>query len=245
MSVISESGVSNTVVRLENENNYIFDKVAAVDGSLHEFYTEEGLSSYVNACVVFFDLKGNLIRYLGSKVREMIVNGKGEEAMRRIEYEEANSISDTSVIFMDRKLTMDVSLGLKVPDSVIAIVKDFDQLERRKLTNIPKAPWLILDEGEIRQGYVKLKEGGWVFRLETNVRWDKEKILALLYLLSREPIPEALGYNYPLYLVDKMAKFYRDRAKRALDFLSNKQLIRYRSFRSLVEGRRNSWSSNQ
>lgn len=50
--------------------------------------------------------------------------------MRRMEYEEASSLN--MLVLMDRKITMDLTLGMKIPPSTIAIVKDFDQMERKK-----------------------------------------------------------------------------------------------------------------
>ncbi|MEM1621596.1 MAG: DNA double-strand break repair nuclease NurA [Metallosphaera sp.] len=244
MSVISDSGVSSTVVRLREGSNYVFDlEISAVDGSLHDFFTEEGEKTYVVVATVFFRLRGSRLEYLGSRVKEIVSDGNGEDLMRTMEYEEANSLN--GLILMDRKITMDMDLGLSIPRSVIGIVKDFDQRERNNL-DIPNPPWLIISQdGPIRKGYVKLANHGWIFRVETNVDWNSEDVLSLLYAMSREPIPEALGYNYPIFLADKMAKFYRDRAKRTLDFLTSKELVRYRTFRSLVEGRRRSWNLNR
>ncbi|AWR99579.1 DNA double-strand break repair nuclease NurA [Metallosphaera hakonensis] len=242
MSVINESGVSSTTVRLKTENNYVFDlELAAVDGSLHEFFTDFGQMTYIVVSSVFFSLCEGKLEYRGSRIKEAIVEGKGEEVMRRMEYEEASSLN--MLVLMDRKITMDLTLGMKIPPSTIAIVKDFDQMERKKVDQ-PDAPWLMLTEGSPRTGYVKLSNQGWVFRLETNLNMSPEQLLALLYSMSREPIPEALGYNYPLFLADKMAKYYRDKSKKALDFLSTKELSRYRTFRSLVEGRRRIWNTS-
>ncbi|MCG3107977.1 hypothetical protein L3N51_00252 [Metallosphaera sp. J1] len=230
---------------MSGENNYVFDmEISAVDGSLHDFFTEEGKKSYVVVATVFFRLKGSRLVYLGSRIKEAVSNEDGEEVMRRMEYEEANSLS--GLLLMDRKITMDMSLGLSIPHAVIGIVKDFDQKERSSL-NIPNPPWLLMSQlqGPVSTGYIKLATHGWTFRVETNLKWDPERILALLYAMSREPIPEAFGYNYPLFLADKMAKFYRDRAKRTLDFLYTKELVRYRTFRSIVEGKRRSWNLNR
>ncbi|AEB94234.1 DNA double-strand break repair nuclease NurA [Metallosphaera cuprina] len=243
MSVISESGVSNTIVRLTSESNYVFDlELAAIDGSLHDFYTEEGQKSYVVTSTVFFKLERGKMIYKGSEVKEFIFDGKGENHMRKAEYDEANSLQ--TLILMDRKLSMDLSFNMNLPRNVIAITKDFDERERRKL-DIGNAPWIILDNEYPRTGYIRLTDKGWVFRIETTLSYKAEYILNLLYVMSREPIPEALGYNYPLFLADKLAKLYRDRAKRALDFIAQKELTRYRTFRSLVENRRRSWSLSQ
>ena len=60
MSVISDSGVSSTVVRLREGSNYVFDlEISAVDGSLHDFFTEEGEKTYFVVATVFFRLRGS------------------------------------------------------------------------------------------------------------------------------------------------------------------------------------------
>ncbi|EHP68531.1 hypothetical protein MetMK1DRAFT_00029700 [Metallosphaera yellowstonensis MK1] len=246
MSVISDRGVSSTVVRLYPEDNYVFDiRVAAVDGSLHEFITEDGNYSYVNVSAVIFRLTSSLI-YQGGHVKEFIVQGPGEEAMRQIEYEEARNLRsemEDVIILMDRKISMDRELGIEIPRNIIGIVKDFDQRERSILDE-SGAPWIVLSGNGLRTGFVRFSDGGWVFRIETDLNYEQRQLLALLYRMAREPIPEAINYNYPLFLADKMAKFYRDRARRGLDFLSSKKFLKYRDFRRIVEiGRRRVWNS--
>ncbi len=39
--------------------------------------------------------------------------------------------------------------------------------------------------------------------------------MSILYLMSREAVPEALGHNYPLFLADKKAKFVLKQSKSA------------------------------
>jgi hypothetical protein len=64
------------------------------------------------------------------------------------------------------------------------------------------------------------------------------QVLRILRQMGGEPIPEALGYNYPLFLADKLAKLRRDRFKRTMDFLLTRGRVRYRDFRRIVESAR-------
>ena len=149
--------------------------------------------------------------------------------MRKLEYELANKIH-ADVIFMDRKFSMDEKLGMIIPRNSIGIIKDFDR-EGVKVDENP--PWITIDkEGGFYSGYFRITN--WIFRYETNLE-DMNLLECLIYCLSLEPIPEALGYNYPLFLADKLVKYYRDKYAKVLDFTNNKELSRYRDFRRIVE----------
>ncbi|TRM79879.1 hypothetical protein DJ522_09165 [Sulfolobus sp. F3] len=66
-----------------------------------------------------------------------------------------------------------------------------------------------------------------------------EKLLSILYIFGKEPVPEALGYNYPLFLADKLVKYYRNKISNSFKLLELEDNIRYREFRSLMEKLRN------
>ncbi len=203
-------------------------KISAIDGSLHEINTEQGIISFVIAGAVNFTFNEGKLNYINSIIETRLCNNKGEEIMRELEYELANKI-EADVIFMDRKFSMDEKLGMKIPKNAIGIIKDFDR-ENVNVTEEP--PWIIFDKEEFYTGYFKITN--WIFKYETNL--DNLDLLAcLIYDLSLEPIPEALGYNYPLFLADKLVKYYRDKYAKVLDFTSNKELSRYRDFRRIVE----------
>lgn len=77
MSVINESGVSSTTVRLKTENNYVFDlELAAVDGSLHEFFTDFGQMTYIVVSSVFFSLCEGKLEYRAQESRRPLLKGK-------------------------------------------------------------------------------------------------------------------------------------------------------------------------
>ncbi|MEW9491930.1 MAG: DNA double-strand break repair nuclease NurA [Candidatus Aramenus sulfurataquae] len=211
--------------------------LAAVDGSLHEVYTREGVLSYVVGARVDFTLEGERLKFSSYDVKDDLVEGQGDEAMRRLEYELANS-SNAEVVLMDRKLTMDAEKGYSVPKRAIGIVKDFDPKVRAQLDDtFNEYPWLLVEkEGELTTGYFKLNRVSWVFRVETNFK-NSEEVLSLLYVCGNYPIPEALGYNYPLFVADKVVKLFRNRMQRAVELGVGKTL-KYREFRSLIEQHR-------
>ncbi len=235
--VIREMGVSN-FIRLTMNSPIAFKlSLTAIDGSLHEVYTKEGVISYVVGARVDFKIEGSKLRLIAYEVKDEISEGAGEEVMRKLEYEMASS-SDADVIFMDRKLTMDAKMGYPIPRNAVGIVKDFDPKTRAQLDEeFTEYPWLsVEEEGDLVTGYFKLNRVSWVFRVETNFK-DLEGLLSLLYVCGNYPIPEALGYNYPLFLADKVAKLYRDKMQRAVE-LSVGKTLKYREFRSLIEGHR-------
>jgi hypothetical protein len=241
--VIRDMGVSN-FIRLNMNSVHSFKlSLTAVDGSLHEVYTKEGVFSYVVAAKVDFMLEGERLKFSSYEVKDDLVEGQGDEAMRRLEYELANS-SNAEVVLMDRKLTMDVEKGYSVPKHAIGIVKDFDPKVRAQLDGtFNEYPWLLVEkEGELTTGYFKLNRVSWVFRVETNFK-NSEEVLSFLYVCGNYPIPEALGYNYPLFVADKVVKLFRNRMQRAVELGVGKTL-KYREFRSLIEQRRaknNGW----
>ncbi|GEM_PF-511452 len=77
-----------------------------------------------------------------------------------------------------------------------------------------------------------------------------ELVLAILYCMGQDPIPEALGHNYPLFLADKKAKSIESEAERAcvsaieLEVARSKldqQILfedRFRDYRDLIERKR-------
>ncbi|EZQ01885.1 hypothetical protein CM19_11675 [Candidatus Acidianus copahuensis] len=226
---MSERGVSITFIKLLKLDKYPFDRIVAIDGSLHEVVTDEGKVSIVVAVGVIFSLTN--MRMISNIVKETIVEGEGEEVMRNMEYNLANELG-TDLVLMDRKISMDVRLG--IPNRVIGIVKDFEQKKRASLNSYPP-PWIGIEEkdGEIVRGYFNFLR--WTFMFETNVD-DLQLVSSLLYSLSEEPIPESLGYNYPLFLADKLAKYYRDRRSKGMDYIWKN--IKYRDFRSMIENGR-------
>lgn len=212
-------------------------RLAAIDGSLHEVKLTDVNLAYVVVGAVFLRLTDDGIFYEGSKVVESVKeNEKGDELMRRMEYELANSISrEVDIIFMDRKLSMDKERGIAIPRNTVGIIKDFD---RSKISLDEEKPWLMIEkQDEFITGYFKVFN--WIFMFETNIN-DIKYVSYILYRLALEPIPEALGYNYALFLADKLVKYYRDKYVKTLDFIANKKISRYRSFRRIVENGRKS-----
>jgi NurA domain. len=209
-------------------------KFAALDGSLHNVKTDEGDISYVVVAVIYGNLWDGGFKVTGMKTVDGTFRGSGEEEMRRMEYFQAAQ-EQVDLILMDRMLSMDVELGL--PENVVAIVKDFPG--RDKLNQNVEVPWLILEEGRVPQrGYFKLRRTSWIFMTEWTKGLAPGQVLRILRQMSGEPIPEALGYNYPLFLADKLAKLRRDRFKRTMDFLLTRGRVRYRDFRRIVESAR-------
>lgn len=182
-------------------------------------------------------LSNNEIIYEGNKVVEKIEgNTKGDELMRKMEYDLANELSDkVDLIFMDRKLTMDKELGILFRGNIIGIIKDFD---RSKINVEINKPWMMIEaQGEITTGYFKFFN--WIFRFETTLS-DIDYIFNVMYSLAFKPTPEALGYNYALFLADKLVKYYRDKYAKTLDFIASKKIGKYRNFRRIVENGRSS-----
>jgi hypothetical protein len=226
-------GVS-TFIKLDSNISYSFKlTLSAIDGSLHEIPTAEGTISYVIAGTVNFTInKGKLI-FNNYSIIDNVYEGSGEEFMRKMEYDLANSLN-SDIILMDRKISMDKEKNMKIPKNTIGIVKDFDPKIRSKL-NYNEYPWLLVNKenSDILSGYFKLNKYSWTFYFESNII-EPEKILQLLYICGEYPIPEALGYNYPLFLADKLVKYYRNKMEKAVD-ISKGKLLEYREFRSIIE----------
>ena len=228
---MSDNGVLTTIITLSEVKNKQYS-FKAIDGSFYDLRTREGEVGYITLGIV----KG---RVIGQDfiIDEILHEEKfcekcnPEEEMRKMEYEEAMKSDDVDIVFMDRKLSFD---KIPVPNNVIAIVKDPQNVEDVE----GKEPWLkeayVIDG--IRGAYFKLFNFSWVFLLETTSSLPWDEILSILYTLGREPIPEALGYNYPLFLADKVAKYYRDKGSRVINIL--KINASYRAFRSIIERNR-------
>ncbi|QIW23012.1 DNA double-strand break repair nuclease NurA [Sulfolobus sp. S-194] len=230
---MSSNGVFTTIINLikgkYDEWNFSF---SAIDGSFHEVQYIGGNLAYVVVSKIEGEVKRNKILTLKIDYEEKICeNCKVEDEMREMEYEKARNAS-SDIIFLDRKISIDNF----EEDNVIAIVKD--PSERISING--ETPWLlpVYEKGKIRGAYFKLFPFSWIFLVETTLNMDWSKILYILYFLGSEPIPEALGYNYPLFLADKVAKFYRDKMVKTLDLFVSKFPQRYRQFRSLIERNR-------
>jgi len=224
--------VTSTLVKinLKLDNNFSL-RFSAIDGTFHEIFTEDGIRSFVVVGEVMGRIEGSHLILDGIKVNSEVYECRGEEAMRKAEYEQARS-SDADVVFMDRKVSFDSSFNVETPQRFFAIVKDFDPLKRKEMQEDPNAPWIkVENEGKFTSGFFRLFPFSWVFMFETNV-YSRE-ILDVLLLMGNVPIPEALGYNYPLFLADKLVKYYRDKEYRGIEMRMSPS--RYRDFRGEVE----------
>ena len=79
-----------------------------------------------------------------------------------------------------------------------------------------------------------------------------DMIMAMLYEMGKEVVPEALGHNYPLFLADKKAKSILEETRQAYlgavaiemakSDLDQQVLFsrRFRDYRSQIEGKRRS-----
>ncbi|BCU68568.1 hypothetical protein HS7_20050 [Sulfolobales archaeon HS-7] len=216
---------------------------SAIDGS---FLTEEYIDSricYITVGIVRGRVVENTfeINKVAYDVNVMECSSEDEE-MTKMEYKQmTNETSD--IIFMDRKLSFDIKRGIVPSNKVVGIVKDFRtsvffQNDRIYLSNIANAPWITSQttyEG-IKTGFFRLTDITWVFMYQNMTDLEPSQLLYLLSVLGNEPVPEALGYNYPLFLADKIAKYYLKEGKAILKRENDK--IRYRDFRSAVEVQR-------
>jgi len=229
---MSSNGVFTTIINLKKGKYEWSFSFSAIDGSLHEVKLTDGNVAYIIVSKVQGEVKKDKF-YISriDYVDEICENCQPEEEMRKLEYEEAKKENNVDILFLDRKITFDEFYK----DNVIAIVKD----PSKRVEVEAQTPWLApTEEGKIKSAYFKLFPFSWVFLVETTVNKGWEDILPILYLLGKEPVPEALGYNYPLYLADKVAKFYRDKKMKELDFVISKFPQRYRQFRSIIEKNR-------
>ncbi|MCY0860014.1 MAG: DUF4230 domain-containing protein [Sulfolobaceae archaeon] len=229
-----DNGDFITVIRLSRENFKLPAlRVVAIDGSFHQVFLPGGKISYIVVASVRATINGEKFSVDAIDVKDEICECESpEEEMRRLEYDVANTY-EYDLILMDRLFSMDREKGLKIPKNSIGIVKDFDILLRNELDKIQEAPWIAVKDEKI--GYFKLLDQGYVFLINKEVQMSWDDILKVLVILGYEPIPEALGYNYLLYLADKAAKYYRDIASLTLDTIRSQNFIRYRDFRSFVE----------
>ncbi|AHC50924.1 hypothetical protein SUSAZ_02225 [Sulfolobus acidocaldarius SUSAZ] len=222
-----DNGDSATVLYTTFGKNNWCGTYKAIDGSFH---TVANLS-YIVVGIVKGEICGNEYNVKEISYKDNICEDcNPEDVMRKMEYDEAQKL-DVDLIFLDRKLTFDKFTG----KNIISIAKD--------PANVPninhETPWLVssYERDGIRGGYFKLFSFSWVFLVEVTVDWSWQNILSLLYVLGKEPIPEALGYNYILFLVDKVAKYYRDKGSKALNLIAH-NYNNYREFRSFIEWKR-------
>ncbi|BFH73174.1 DNA double-strand break repair nuclease NurA [Sulfurisphaera javensis] len=211
------------------EWNFTF---SAIDGSFHEVQYTHGNVAYIVVSKVDGEVVSNKILISKISYEEKICEDcKPEEEMRKMEYEQADK-SSSEILFLDRKISMDEYER----ENVIAIIKD--PSERIEMDY--ETPWLVpvYTKGKIRGAYFKLFPFSWVFLIETTLNKNWDEILSVLFTLGKEPIPEALGYNYPLFLADKVAKYYRDKYIKTLDFIISKFPQKYRQFRGIIEKNR-------
>lgn len=230
---LSARVVTSTLIEVNSKHDNNFSlKFSAIDGTFHEIYTEEGIKTFVVVGEVQGELKGNTISISGIDIMRRISEGKGEDAMRLAEYEQARK-SHADLVFMDRKVSFDMVFKVDLPERFLAIVKDFDPAKRKSLQEDTKAPWVKVenDDGKLTSGFFRLLPNSWVFMFETNVY--SNDILDTLVSLGSIPIPEALGYNYPLFLADKLVKYYRDKEYKGIELQLSPS--RYRDFRGEVE----------
>ncbi|AOL15940.1 nuclease [Sulfolobus sp. A20] len=245
MSSINVNGDFITIIRMNPGKNYFLDNelsFSAIDGTYTETFTVDGKISHVIIGVI----TGKILTNGDFIVQDIIVNDEsceceGESKMRELEYLNATKYP-ANIILLDRKLSYDRSLGIEIPKNAIGIVKDFDIPTRVSLNSIRETPWLAIKEklNDLIKGYFKLFDVSWVFYLESSIFLDDlEKLLSILYIFGKEPVPEALGYNYPLFLADKLVKYYRNKISNSFKLLELEDNIRYREFRSLMEKLRN------
>ena len=230
---MSSNGVFTTIINLKKGKYEWHFSFSAIDGSFHEVKLVDGNLAYIVVSKVRGEVKeGSFYISRIDYVDEICENCQPEDEMKKLEYKEAEKERDADILFLDRKISLDEFYR----DDVIAIIKD----PSKRIEIEAQTPWLMpIKEEKIKSAYFKLFPFSWTFLLETTVvNKDWEEILSILYLLGKEPIPEALGYNYPLYLADKVAKFYRDRKMKELDFVISKFPQRYRQFRSIIEKKR-------
>ncbi len=218
-------------VNSKHDNNFSL-KFSAIDGTFHEIFTEEGIKTFIVVGEVQGELNGNTITITGINLARQISENKGEDVMRIAEYEQARK-SHADVVLMDRKVSFDMTFKVIPPERFIAVVKDFDPIKRRSLQEDVKAPWIKVENNtdKLTSGFFRLFPNSWVFMFETNVY--SEDILDILISLGRVPIPESLGYNYPLFLADKLVKYYRDKEYKGIELELSPS--RYRDFRGEVE----------
>ncbi|QPG50765.1 DNA double-strand break repair nuclease NurA [Saccharolobus solfataricus] len=245
MSSNIDSGDFSTIVRLRSNKNYFLNReltFAAIDGSFSDVILEGEKGAYI----VIGIIKGKIFKDFkftidGISVKDELCICEAEKRMRELEYSSLKE-NEVDLIFFDRKLSFDKSLGILVPKNSIGIVKDFDIVKRERLNKVENPPWLVIEEdnGDTISGYFKLFPSSWVFYIESQVLVnDYEELLYLIYNLGMEPIPEALGYNYPLFLADKLVKYYRNKLSKFINTASLQSNIRYREFRSWIERLRN------
>lgn len=215
----------------ESKNDLTFT-FTAIDGSMHEILYQDGNVGYIVIGKVIGEVsEGKILIRKIDYTEELCENCNVEERMKVLEYEEADK-SDSDIIFLDRMISKD---GYVNKNNVIAIIKD----PSKRINIEAKTPWLVpIYEGKVRGAYFKIFPFSWVFLVETTFEKGWNEILSILYMLSQEPIPEALGYNYPLFLADKVAKFYRDKMIKGLDLVVSKFPQKYRQFRSKIERNR-------
>jgi len=212
---------------------------SAVDGSYYSVITLEGKECYVVVGLVRGKVDNSRFEISSVDYVEVMEPCEDEEeSMAQLEYSVAYS-EKADLILMDRMFTYDQGRGLSPPPNSLGIVKDFrgsGENYRRELTALGGTPW-ITQEFQVRgvnRGFFRLCEVCLPFMYERVKDLSPGETLKLLTIMGMEPVQEALGYNYPLFLADKVAKHFRWRGKRLLDFISA-QRRSYREFRNSVE----------
>jgi hypothetical protein len=150
--------------------------------------------------------------------------------MEELEVSVANSRKE-EVVFIDGSL----EYKKDVKRNVIAVSKDFEGKD--EFANYAKPPFLIPLDSDIRSAVFQFVGGTGPFLVEVNYDAPWDEIVRLIYVTSFHPIPEALGYVYPLYIADKAVKFERNKLLPLYEYRAMHSLS-YRFMRSNVERRR-------
>ncbi|MEM4001727.1 MAG: nuclease, partial [Saccharolobus sp.] len=161
MSSNIDSGDFSTIVRLRSNKNYFLNgelTFAAIDGTFSDIILEGEKGAYI----VIGLIKGRIFKDFKFTIDDISVNDElcvceAEKRMRELEYSSIKE-NEVDLIFFDRKLSFDKSLGISVPKNSIGIVKDFDIVKRESLNKVENPPWLVITEkhGDAIYGYFKL-----------------------------------------------------------------------------------------
>jgi hypothetical protein len=150
--------------------------------------------------------------------------------MEELEVSVAESRKE-EVVFIDGSL--EFKKGINRP--VVAVSKDFEGKE--EFVNYSEPPYLIPLDSDVRSAVFQFYRGTGPFLAQTNSDTTWDEIVKLLFSTSFHAIPEALGYVYPLYLIDKAVKFERSKLLPLFHYRATHSAS-YRAMRSNVERRR-------
>lgn len=219
-------GVLGTLIRPRGEG--IKYEFAAIDGTIVQ---EPGVDPLVIIAVVKGVQEGLRTTIYGFQFHyETCYSCEPAKLMEELEFSLAEDRGE-EVVFLDRS----IETRRELKREVIAVAKDF--MGKEAFVGYSDPPYLVPLDADVRSAVFQFYPGTGPFLVQTNSDLPWINVAEILFVTSHHPVPEALGYVYPLYLADKAVKYEWGKVDPAMRYFSMHSKS-YRAMRSVIERRR-------